>query len=95
MASKLDEVSIADYEKLVPLLESIYVCDMWREVNRLCMKNCLSCEMGLLSQKDHDCLTLPGKDRRNIYGKAAAEIFNNEHFIEAIRVLRLPFHKTF
>ena len=41
---------------------------------------------------------LPDEDKWEIYGQAAAEIVNNEHsileqFIEAIRVLRLPFHR--
>ena len=35
------------------------------------------------------------QDKWDIYGQVAAEIVNNEHheFIEAMRVLRLPFHK--
>ena len=94
----VDEVALTDYEKLIPLLESIYVCAVWGEVCRLCMMNCLGCELVLLSQNDHDCLMLLDEEKWETYGEDAAEIVNNEQsileqFIEAIRVLRLPFHK--
>ena len=95
----VDEVAVTDYEKIVSVLESIYICAVWNEVNRLCTKNCLGCLMECLSERDHECLMLLDEDRWNIYGETAAEIINNGHsiieqLVEASRVLRIPLNKN-
>ena len=80
------------------MLESIYVDAVRNEVNRLCTKNCMGCLVELPNRQDHECSMMPEEDRWEIYGQSAVEIVNLEQsilaqFIEALRVLRLPFHK--
>ena len=94
----VDEVEMADFERTISLLESIYVNAVHDEVNHLCAKNCVGCLVELSNRQDHECLMMPEETKWEIYGESAMDIVNLEHsilaqFIEALRVLRLPFHK--
>ena len=41
----VDEVSMADYQKLITLVEAIYINAVAVKVNRLCIKRCGGCDI--------------------------------------------------
>ena len=91
----VDEVPMVDCQKLITLVEAVYINAVVVEVNRLCIKNCGGCEISHPSQREHDCLTMPEEERWEVCCEVAVDIVNNEgmeQFIEALRILRLRFH---
>ena len=86
----VDDVSMADYKKLVPLVEAMYTTAV--EVDRFCR----GCEIAHPSQREHDCLMMSEEERWEVYCDIAVDIVNDgmilEQFIEALRISR-RFHQ--
>jgi hypothetical protein len=64
------------------------------EVQRLCVESCNGCQVGHLSQRQHDCLVMNEYERWQMYGLQAIERVNAKRmvwceFAEAMRVLKL------
>ena len=76
-----DEVSLADYQKLVPLVEAIYINALAVEVNRLCIKHCGGCDISHPSQREHDCMMMLEEVKWEVYCDVAVDIVNNEGMI--------------
>ena len=76
-----DEVSMADYQQLIPLVEAIYINVVAVEVNRLCTKNCKGCEIEHPSRKQHECLMMLEEERCEVNCETAVDIVNNEEMI--------------
>ena len=76
------------------LLEGIYANAVAQEVERLCVESCNGCQVGHLSQGQHDCLVMNENERWQMYGLQAIERVNAKRmvwseFAEAMRVLKL------
>ena len=76
------------------LLEGIYAKAVAHEVQRLCVETCNGCQVGHLSQRQHDCLVMNENERWQMYGLQAIERVNAKRvvwseFAEAMRVLNL------
>ena len=64
------------------------------EVQRLCVESCNGCQVGHLSQGQHDCLVMNENERWQMYGFHAIERVTAKRmvwceFAEAMRVLKL------
>jgi hypothetical protein len=76
------------------LLEGIYANAVAKEVERLCVESCNGCQVGHLSQAQHDCLVMNENERWQVYGLQAIERVHAKRmvwseFAEAMRVLKL------
>jgi hypothetical protein len=76
------------------LLEGIYANAVAHEVQILCVESCNGCQVGHLSQRQHDCLVMNENERWQMYGLQAIERVNAKRmvwceFAEAMRVLKL------
>jgi hypothetical protein len=74
--------------------EGIYANAVAHEVQRLCVESCNGCQVGHLSQGQHDCLVMNENERWQMYGFHAIERVNAKRmvwceFAEATRVLKL------
>ena len=88
----VDEMSIADHQKLFALIETIYTEALMREVQRFCRERCCGCKIDHPSQRQHDCLMLTDEERWNLYCEEAKANVNERvwaEFNEALRVLKL------
>jgi hypothetical protein len=50
------------------LLEGIYANAVAHEVQRLYVESCNGCQVGHLSQRQHDCLVMNENERWQMYG---------------------------
>jgi hypothetical protein len=76
------------------LLEGMYANAVAHEVQRRCVESCNGCQVGHLSQRQHDCLVMNENERLQMYGLQALERVNAKRmvwceFAEAMRVLKL------
>ena len=93
-----DEVSSVDCKKLFTLLEVIYAEAVFNEISKLSKERCCGCEYDHPSQRQHDCLMLSEQEKWESYGLEAIDRVINKRmvwreFLEAIRVLKLQYHK--
>ena len=51
----VDEVPIADHQKLFRVIETIYTEALLRELQRFCKERCCGCKIDHPSQRQHDC----------------------------------------
>ena len=94
----MDDVSVARYQKLFPLIEIIYTNALATEIERYCKEYCSGCKIDHPSQYQHDCLMMTEEERWELYCKDAIAFVNEkrmiwDEFIEATRVLKIRCHK--
>ena len=82
------------------LLEEIYANAVAYEVQRLCVESCNGCQVGHLSQGQHDRLVMNENERWKMYDLQAIERVNAKRmfwseFAEAIRVLKLTIEEIY
>ena len=94
----VDEVFVAEYQKLFPLMETIYTNALATEIERLCIEHCCGCKIDHPSQRQHDCLMMCDEERLEMYCKDAIGLVNEKRmiwneFVEATRVLKIRCHR--
>jgi hypothetical protein len=63
------------------LLERICANAVAQEVERLCVESCNGCQVGHLSQGQHDCLVMNENKRWQMYGLQAIERVDTKHMV--------------